>query len=156
MPKTAILPGAAAATALLGTTPAATAGSPTWSINSVAARYVGHGPWNGATGCFYNVKVNINHGAVANPSKQIPELRIYRWKPGDKIASDSQVYHFANKPAKNTVWTFHMGAAKGERVYFKVYLWILRPSPEQPITKAYRLVDQDTNPRTITPWTCQV
>lgn len=155
MRRTTIVAGAVAATALLGTTSAAAAGSPTWSINSVTARYVGHGPWNGATGCFYNVKVNFNHGTVANPSTQSPELRIYRWKPGDKIASDSQAIVLL-KPGKNSVYTFHMGAANGERVYFKVYLWITRVGGPLPITKAYRLVDHDTNPRTITPWTCHV
>jgi hypothetical protein len=143
MQKTAIVAGMAAAAALLGTTPAVAASTPTWSVNNVAVT-VRHGQWNGAPGCIYNVKVNFNHGK--------DELRIYRWRPGDKLASDSNHVNFP-RAGKNTVWTFHMGANNGDRVYFQLYLQVTRASGP-PVVKVHRLVDHDRNPRTITPWAC--
>lgn len=144
MPKTAIVAGALTVTALLSATPAAAAGSSTWRFNSVTVK-VGHGQWNGAPGCLFSVKVNFNHGPNG-------ELRLYRWRPGDHEATASDHIDFP-RAARNAVYTLHSGASNGERVYFKLYLYTFG-APPKVITKAYRLVDHDTNPRTITPWTC--
>jgi hypothetical protein len=115
-----------------------------WSIDTVKVT-PGHTRLSGQRVCSYTVATTSHHG--------VGEIRIYRWRTNDVMASDSDAYHYM-QPGRNTTATFTMYAHPGDRVYFELYQYRFTKAG-QTITESRRLVDHDTNRATLTPWVCR-